>query len=170
MLYQLGSVWGYFWRIDVTPLLWIAQVECSSLRVRKHIEVSQPKHSFILIKSPKNLHGRESLKCLRHTCLLAAHSGACVPVDVYHNSTEGTQKGRGGHSELCYICLLFSFFPEPQATGRHQGHLGATLLKYEMRGQWRDGPTHDILLLALSSLPPPLSPGLWWLRYESLFH
>lgn len=49
-------------------------------------------------------------------------------------------------------------FPEPQATGRHQGHLGATLLKYEMRGQWRAGPAHDIPLLALSSSPPPLSP------------
>lgn len=44
--------------------------------------------------------------------------------------------GEAQRSELCCLLLAFYFFlPEPQATGKHQGHLGATLLKYEMRGQ-----------------------------------
>lgn len=102
-------------------------------------------------------------------------SNVCI-VPSFYNSTRTyrtlQRKHRKGAAaiELCYGCLLFSFFPEPQASGRHQGHLGATLLKYEMRGQWRDGPAHDILLLALSSAASAHSLRLWWLRSESLFH
>lgn len=94
--------------------------------------ISQPGAQFLLDKKKKK--GGPRICRVEVACPACAFVCACPWM---YNITAQREHGEGGgeRSELCYGCLLFSFFPEPQATGRHQGHLGATLLKYEMRGQ-----------------------------------
>ncbi|MEQ2278546.1 hypothetical protein AMECASPLE_000042 [Ameca splendens] len=49
------------------------------------------------------------------------------------NAARGRTEREGGAFRIMLWPPPVWLFLQPQATGRHQGHLGATLLKYEMR-------------------------------------